>query len=83
MEHAGGRTAASIAAAGHELEALRWDRGEAYEIEHRDEHGWRAKRVDGLGDWLTAAGPDELYGVIAADYDAKPVPRSATLADGS
>jgi hypothetical protein len=83
MEHAAGRTAASMAATGHELGALRWDWGEAYEIEHGDEYGWRAKRLDGLGGWLTAAGPDELYGVIAADYNAKPVPRSATLADGS
>lgn len=58
----------------HELEALRWDWGDAYEIEH----GWRARRLDGLGGWLTAANSGELYQVIAANYDARPVPRSVT-----
>ncbi|HEX3514838.1 MAG TPA: hypothetical protein VHT26_12645 [Trebonia sp.] len=83
MEHAAGRTAADMAAAEHELEALRWDWGDAYEIEHGEEHGWRAKRLDGLGGWLTAPGPDEMYGVIAADYALKPVPRSAAPGERS
>ena len=61
----------------HELEARRWDWGDAYEIEHGDD-GWCARRLDGLGGWLTAASSGELYQVIAADYDARPVPRSVT-----
>jgi hypothetical protein len=65
------------------LEAVRFDWGEAYAIERDDEHGWRAKRLDGLGGWLTAAGADGLYEVIAADYALKPVPRSATLGESS
>lgn len=83
MDHAAGRTAAGTAAVKYELEALRWDWGDAYETEHDDEHGWQARRRDGLGGGLTAAGPDELYGVIAADYALKPVPRSAAAGERS
>ena len=64
------RTASAVA-----LEALRWDWGDAYEIGCDDDRGWRARRRDGLGVYLTAPDPDALYGVIAADYDLKPVPR--------
>lgn len=79
------QTASSIAraAAEHELKALRWDWGDAYQIEHSDEHGWRARRLDGQGGWLTATGPGDLYGVIAADYALKPVPRNVTPAGRS
>jgi hypothetical protein len=61
------QTASSIAraAAVHELEALRWDWGDAYEIEHGDEDGWRAKRRDGLGGWLTAASSGDLFPRLA------------------
>lgn len=65
------------------LDALRWHWGDAYEIGHDDEHGWRARRRDGLGEDLAAADPDEMYGVIGADYNAKPVPRDITQADSS
>jgi len=60
----------------HALEALRWDWGDAYDIGHDDEHGWHARRRDGLGDLLTAPGADELYKVIADDYALKAVPRN-------
>lgn len=63
-------------AAHHALEALRWDWGDAYEIGFDDDRSWHARRRDGLGGWLTATCPDELYEVIAADYAFKPVPRS-------
>jgi hypothetical protein len=70
-------------AAGYELEALRFDWGDAYEIGFDDEHGWHAKRRDGLGAILPAADSDGLYGVIAADYRDRPVARdySAPLDD--
>ena len=48
-----------------------WDT--AYEI--TDRPGWRAKRRDGKGDWLSAPGVDGLYALIRADYAADPVPR--------
>ncbi len=83
MDQAAGRTAAGKAAARYELEALRFDWGEAYRIECDDEYGWRAKRLDELGGWLTVAGSDDLYEVIAADYALKPVPRSVTPGEGS
>jgi hypothetical protein len=83
MEHAAGRTAASTAADHYALEALRWDWGDAYEIGHDDERGWRARRRDGLGGDLTATDPDGLYALIGDDYALRPVPRdySAPLDD--
>ena len=51
-----GRTAASKALIESELESLRWNWGDAYDIGH-DERGWRALRRDGLGDVLTGATP--------------------------
>ena len=71
-----GRTAASKAQVESELEDLRWHWGDAYDIGHDDERGWRAKRRDSLGGWLTGADPDELYKLITEDYSARPVPRS-------
>ena len=62
------------------LETLRWHWGDAYEIGLDDEHGWHAKRRDGLGGLLTASGPDELYRVIEADYALKHVPRDLPAA---
>jgi hypothetical protein len=44
-----GRTAVSKALIESELEGLRWNWDEAYDIEFSDEHGWRARRRDGLG----------------------------------
>lgn len=70
-----GRTAASKALIESELESLRWNWGDAYDIGH-DERGWRALRRDGLGDVLTVATPHELYKLITEDYSVKPVPRS-------
>ena len=71
-----GRTAAEKARIQSELEALRFHWDTAYEIEFDDEHGWRARRRDGLGGVLTGADPDELYKAITDDYSVKPVPRS-------
>lgn len=75
MEHAAGRTAAGRAAEKDALEALRQHWGEAYQIEHAEQEGWRARRRDGLGGWLTTGNPDELLRVIAADYALRPIPR--------
>ena len=71
-----GRTAAGKALINAELEAMRFHWDTAYTIDHDDEYGWRARRRDGLGSWLTGAGPDDLYAAIGADYGARPVPRS-------
>lgn len=56
------------------LEELRWNWGEAYEIDVVNAE-WRARRRDGLGDWLTATTADELRNLITSDYMLKPVPR--------
>jgi len=75
---AAGRTAAGdgMTAADREaLEALVFHWGDAYEIEHTEARGWRARRRDGLGGWLTAASPEGLLAGISADYQVKPVPR--------
>lgn len=60
----------------HALDALRWHWGDAYETGLDVEHGWHARRRDGLGGLLAAPGPDELYQVIEADYAVKRVPRN-------
>ena len=56
------------------LEALRWHWGDAYAIETTRE-GWRARRRDGLGSWITAPNAVDLRDRILTDYLAKPVPR--------
>jgi len=78
-----GTPQAARTAADYDLEALRHDWGDAYEIGRDEEHGWNARRRDGRGDLLTAADPDGLYKVIAADYSDTPVARdySAPLDD--
>jgi hypothetical protein len=63
-----GRTAVEQALIDAELDGLRWNWDTAYQIEFSDEHGWRAKRLDDLGGWLT--------GAITDDYAFRPVPRS-------
>ena len=70
-----GRTAVEKALIDSELEGLTYNWGSAYEIEFSDEHGWRARRRDSLGGWLTAADPDELYKLITGDYATRQVPR--------
>jgi hypothetical protein len=54
------------------LEALRYDWGSAYEIEH-DGDEWRAARLDGLGGWMHADSADDLRTQIFSDYATKPV----------
>ncbi len=76
-----GRTAAEKALIDTELEGLRWNWGDAYQIEFSNEHGWQARRRDGQGRWLTGADPDELYKVITDDYRLKPVARNYAPAD--
>jgi hypothetical protein len=71
-----GRTAASKVLVESELRGLRWNWGDAYEVSHDDEQGWRAKRRDGQGGWLTGADPDELYKAITDDYSLRPVSRN-------
>ena len=48
-----------------------WDA--AYEI--TDRPGWRARRRDGKGGWITAPDPVALAELIRVDYRADPVPR--------
>lgn len=58
------------------LDALLWDWGEAYEIEMPDvDHGWRARRLNGLGGWMGADSAEDLRSQIVSDYVAKPVRR--------
>ena len=56
------------------LDALRWNWGDAYLIDHIDGR-WTADRLDGRGRTLKAANPDKLRKLIFDDYTAKPVPR--------
>jgi hypothetical protein len=56
------------------LGMLRWNWGEAYDIEI-DGSEWRARRRDGLGGWITAYNADDLCNQILTDYMRKPVPR--------
>ena len=57
------------------LAALWFDYDEAYKIEVTGDGEWRWRRLDGLGGWTTASGPDELRRQVREDYDLKPVPR--------
>jgi hypothetical protein len=66
QETVGGKAAAKA------LDALRYDWGSAYEIENADGE-WRARRLDGLGDWIEAEIPDDLRNQILSDFALKPV----------
>jgi hypothetical protein len=57
-----------------ELDELRFHWGSAYDIGVTG-RAYTARRRDGKGGALTAAGPDELHRLIVADYGADPVPR--------
>jgi hypothetical protein len=61
------------------LAALWFDWDGAYQIEHAGDE-WRAKRLDRIGGWMTAGGPDELRRLIHEDYDMKPVRRPRVTA---
>lgn len=75
MEHAAGTDDVGQSPADrYALEALRFHWDEAYEVWH-DEHGWQARRFDGLGAVITADGPDALGVAIQDDYRMKPVSR--------
>jgi hypothetical protein len=63
------------------LGALRHGWGEAYEIWRAGDGDWRARRLDGLGGEITAAGPDELWTAMKDDYALKPVPRGLPQAE--
>jgi hypothetical protein len=54
------------------LEVLRRDWGSAYQVEGSDDN-WRARRLDGLGEWIEADSPDSLRHQIFDDYSLKPV----------
>ena len=55
------------------LDDLRWHFGEAYLIEQADGR-WIAQRKDSHAT-MSAGSPDQLLGLIRADYTAHPVPR--------
>ena len=55
------------------LDDLRWHYGEAYLIELIGDR-WIAQRRD-LHATMSAGSPDELLGLIRADYAARSVPR--------
>lgn len=76
MEQAVGRAAASPhgITVNDPLDELRWHWGDAYEIERADD-GWRARRRDGLGGWMTAPSAEELRDRIRGDYRRRPVRR--------
>lgn len=59
----------------NELDTLRWNWGEAYEIIVVDDVKWRARRRDGLGEWMSASSASELRHQILNDYLLKPIPR--------
>jgi len=56
------------------LDALHWHWGDAYEIEASGGL-WRARRLDGLGGWIEAAGPDGLGAAMSGDYSVRAVSR--------
>ncbi len=84
MEHAGGKPAGDRQRAAVDeqaLEKLRFGWGDAYEIGHDDKRGYWARRLDGLGEDLTADDPDALWNAMNADYTAKAVPRDLPAGD--
>jgi hypothetical protein len=56
------------------LAALRFHWGDAYEI-GCDDGGWWYERRDGIGGRERAGDPVELYRMIVADYEFRPVRR--------
>ena len=56
------------------LDALRFNWGEAYKIDHTGGR-WTADRLDGLGGTIEAKSPEGLRQAILVDYRLKPVPR--------
>jgi hypothetical protein len=79
MEEAAPQAAEGRTEGADALAALQWDWGEAYEIGRDAQHGWHARRRDGLGDDLTGASPEELRGVIRVDYARKRVSRNLAV----
>lgn len=55
------------------LDVLRRNWGEAYEIGTDEANRPRARRLDGLGKWITADTVDELNVKIVDDYTSRPV----------
>lgn len=66
-----------VTAADWTLADLRWHYGDAYEI--TDRPGWRARRKDGKGVWITAPSPKALIELIRSDYRRDPVSRDVRL----
>lgn len=58
------------------LDALRWNWGDAYEINLADGL-WSARRRDERGGPLEAGEPEDLRKAILDDYTAMPVPRDS------
>jgi hypothetical protein len=61
------------------LVRLRYGWGDAYRIGWNVRRGWWARRRDGIGGDITAAGVDGLWNAIREDYAQKSVPRDAGL----
>jgi hypothetical protein len=59
------------------LDVLRRHWGEAYEIGTDEASRPRARRLDGLGKWITADTVDELNVKIVDDYTSRPVRNSS------
>jgi hypothetical protein len=55
------------------LDVLRQNWGEAYEIGTDEVGRPRARRLDGLGEWLIASTSEELNVKIVDDYTSRPV----------
>ena len=70
-----GGNAAAVATVDHELSALQYGWGEAYEIERDATGNLQARRRDGLGGAITSDDPEAMATEIYADYSLKPVPR--------
>lgn len=55
-----------------ELDTLRRNWGGAYEIGTDDSGRPRARRLDGIGDWIVTNTVDELTTRIVDDYTSRP-----------
>lgn len=74
LDHQGSRWAPQVMTPWQDdLETLRWHWGDAYEILWANGQ-FHAKRRDN-GKMLHAETAEDMYKVIAQDYQAKPVPR--------